>query len=143
MDWQRNCVKLNAKRVAGVVMVLLIVSGSLMTLLLSATPSSKRVRFNFSNWIIFVSDSAEFDRSGNRVRSGKIYHVGPLEISAEQENQRSPLGTNVAQVGTTLYNPRTGREIGKVLAVERWHEFDDGTERPGVLALDALIVADR
>src|SRR5580765_7006824 len=39
------------------------------------------------------------------------------------------LGTNVLRVGDHLYDPASKREIWTVLAVERKHEFDDGTER--------------
>ena len=44
-----------------------------------------------------------------------------------------PLGTNTVHVGDRLYDPATKGEIWQVLKVERWHEFDDGTERKGVL----------
>ena len=62
------------------------------------------------------------------------YNIGPIVVSRfVEEAFPQPLGTNTLQVGDCLYDPTSKREIWTVLAVEKLHEFDDGTDRDGVL----------
>ena len=62
------------------------------------------------------------------------FRFGPLHTyTVRVEMEKQPLGTNQLHVGDILYDPATKREIWQVLKVERWHEFDDGTERDAVL----------
>ena len=48
------------------------------------------------------------------------------------------LGTNTLQLGDRLYDPATRRELWRVLAIERRHEFEDGTDRDGVLVTSCV-----
>lgn len=87
-----------------------------------------RMPFKFSPVISFVRS----EQTMILVTSG--FHFGPLHVfSVRSEMEPQPLGTNEVKVGMVLLDPATQREIWRVLAVERKHEFDDDTDRDGVL----------
>ena len=46
--------------------------------------------------------------------------------------ERVFLGTNQVHIGENLYHPN-GYHVGKVIQLDDWYEFPDGTNRPGVL----------
>jgi hypothetical protein len=56
----------------------------------------------------------------------KGYRLGPLQVfTMRREAEPQPLGT--------LYDPHSRNQIGRVLRVEKRHEFEDERVEPGVL----------
>jgi hypothetical protein len=68
-------------------------------------------------------------------RISTIYRFGPICLSRSQLEVKPmlPVGTNNLRVGDLLYSSHGQGEMGKVLAIEKWHEFEDGVERPSAL----------
>ena len=66
----------------------------------------------------------------------KRSQFGPLVYERYRFEKRVIVGTNEVRVGDVLYDPATMREIWRILAVEKQHEFQDETVQPGVLVRD-------
>ena len=82
-------------------------------------------------------DYGRFEQSQEAKRVTLVtegFRFGPLHTYAIRvEMEKPPLGTNTVHVGDILYDPVTKHELWRVLATERNHEFDDDTNKDGVL----------
>jgi hypothetical protein len=100
-----------------------------------------RVRLDFTNWRVYAAEMHHEMRKGAHIEREitAIYYCGPVIIWTTRHEitgvpiPRMLLGTNAVQVGMVIYNRSSQQEIGRVIAVERYHEFDDGTVREGAL----------
>jgi len=68
---------------------------------------------------------------GIEVYYTRWYQVGPFSVSKSDVLNPTPLGTNSLESGMVLYQRE--KELGRVLALEPKHKFEDGREREGVL----------
>jgi hypothetical protein len=132
-------------RATVVVAVLLIAVVALAALCFVRRDSGLQVQWDSRSWHFGAYkrlDSMEGVDMDDGTVSGSYttlvegYQVGPLNVFTAISPQ--PLGTNAFLVGDRLFDPMTTREVWKVLATERNHEFDDGIERDAVRARDLV-----
>jgi hypothetical protein len=104
--------------------------------------STRKLQFDFLNWTFFGVEKVHLlgtNNSGAKDITTE-YHLGPVTFSTFRHEPDAPqaIGTNKVHVGDRLYDPISKREIWRVLAVERKHEFDDDTDRDGVLVRSSV-----
>jgi hypothetical protein len=134
-----------------VVALLLIAAVALTALSFHRRDSRLTVQWDFLHWHFGAYEKRDtvgitpvssivltsLTRHHTTVRKG--YHLGPLTVFTWwDEDGPDWVGTNALTAGDRLFNPATKRELWKVLAVESQHEFEDGTERDGVLVRDLV-----
>ena len=66
------------------------------------------------------------------LRSGLIKRQDAAKPS-RTEGTPVPLGTNELKVGANLFSPHNSYHFGAVVELDRWHEFPDGSVKPGAL----------
>jgi hypothetical protein len=91
------------------------------------------VELNLKRWGMGRVVLIESESGNAEITRKTSYRVGPLGFLRSERVALVVLGTNAVHVGDRLYDPTTKREIWTVLAVEKRHEFDDGTDRDRVL----------
>jgi hypothetical protein len=95
------------------------------------------------------NEVATFIKGGMpRCPQGGVYHIGLVgenpTCSIESHAlspvtsglELVPLSTNTPPPNAVLYDPVRRRAIGTVVEIEKYHEFDDGSDRAGILLRD-------
>jgi hypothetical protein len=125
----------NRSRTAALVIAL--TGAALLITVAVLGPQGEHALIDTTGWRLGTINTTNVSATTNsaaEVRVTRGYQVGPVRFfTSWVKPEPQPLGTNQLHVGDMLFDPTTKRELWTVLATERKHEFDDDTDRDGVL----------